>query len=133
MTTTTELKLKILSWDEAPYRELPDGAKFARATVVLGADAGDAAGTFESLLFYRPDGTSRFVCLMQLDNVIEGRSGSFVLEGRGSYDGTTAELVAAVVEGSGTGDLVGVTGTVSSTSTHADYPYMPISLGYELG
>jgi hypothetical protein len=133
MTTTIELKLKIESWDEAPYRELPDGSKFARAEVVLAADAGDTTGSFESLLFYRPDGTSSYVCLLQLNNAIEGHAGSFVLQGSGSYDGTTAAFQASVVDGSGTGDLVGVTGTATSASTHADYPYMPLSVRYELG
>lgn len=129
MTTTIELKLKIVSWDEAPYRELPDGSKFARAEVALAADAGDAAGSFDSLLYYRPDGTSSYTCLLTLDNPIPGRPGSLVLQGSGSYDGTTAQFTASVVEG--TGDLVGVTGDATSSSTHDDYPYMPLTLRYE--
>jgi hypothetical protein len=133
MPTTIELRLKIVSWDEVPYRELPDGGKFARAEVALASEAGDASGSFESLLFYRPDGTSSYVCLLQLNNAIEGRAGSFVLEGSGSYDGTTAKVQASVVAGSGTGDLAGVIGTATSTSTHADYPYLPVTLRYELG
>jgi hypothetical protein len=36
-----------------------------------------------------------------------------------------------VVPGSGTGELSGLSGTVSSRSTHADYPHMPLSLTYE--
>jgi hypothetical protein len=133
MTTTTELKLKIVSWDESPYRELPDGSKFAKAEVVLAADEGDGKGSFDSLLYYRPDGTSSYVCLLQLADVIEGHPGSVVLEGGGGYDGTTAEFRATVVGGSGTGDLVGASGSVTSASTHADYPYMPLTLEYELG
>jgi hypothetical protein len=134
MTTTTELKLKIVSWDESPYRELPDGSKFARAEVVLAADSpDDAGGHFESLLFYRADGTSSYVCLLQLDNVIDGHPGSVVLQGSGTYDATTAAIEATVVDGSGTGELTGITGTATSSSTHDDYPYMPISLRYELG
>jgi len=37
-----------------------------------------------------------------------------------------------VVTGSGTGGLVGISGTCVSVSTHADYPFMPLTLAYEL-
>jgi hypothetical protein len=37
-----------------------------------------------------------------------------------------------VVSGSGTGQLSGISGTCESVSTHADYPFMPLSLTYEL-
>lgn len=133
MTTTTKLKLKIVSWDESPYRELPDGSKFAKAEVVLAADEGDGTGSFDSLLYYRPDGTSSYVCLLQLADVVEGHAGSFVLAGSGGFDGTTAEFSATVVADSGTDELVGASGSVTSASTHADYPYMPLILEYELG
>ena len=31
------------------------------------------------------------------------------------------------------GELAGISGTAESVSTHADYPYMPLTLEYELG
>ena len=131
MMMIVELKMKIVSWNEVPYRESPDAGKFAKADVLLAADGGNATGAFESLLYYRPDGTGSYVCVLQLTDAIEGRAGSFVLQGTGTYDGTTAQLVTTVVAGSGTGDLVGLTGTATSTSTHEDYPYMPITLQFE--
>ena len=33
----------------------------------------------------------------------------------------------------GTGDLAGITGTLESSSTHADYPNMPLVVEYDLG
>jgi hypothetical protein len=111
MANTRETKLKIDSWDEKPYRELPDGA----------------------LLYYRPDGTSSYVTLMTLEGELDGRNGSFVLRGDGAYDGTTARGESTVVPGSGTGALAGIIGTAVSESTHADYPFMPLTLTYELG
>lgn len=90
MTTTTELKLQIGSWDENPYREFDDGRKFTRAEVALAdADAGLQA-SYEGLMFYAADGTSSYVTLMQITGTLDGRSGSFVLTGSGNYDGTTA-------------------------------------------
>jgi Protein of unknown function (DUF3224) len=131
---TIDTKLKIEDWNEKPYRELGDGTKFSRADVTLsGPGEGLASGTFESLLFYRPDGTSSYVVLMRITGTLDGRSGSFVLQGDGTYDGTAARGQMRVVEGSGTGELAGLRGAAESVSTHADYPYMPLTLRYEVG
>jgi hypothetical protein len=135
--TTLETRLDIKSWDEKPYRELPDGSKYARAEVTLtGTDTGTGGdtvtdGTFESVLYYRADGTGTYVALMSLTASLGGRSGGIVLAGEGTYDGTTAAMSVRVVDA--TGDLAGLTGTVTSTSTHADYPQMPLVLTYDLG
>jgi hypothetical protein len=125
--------MHIDSWDEKPYREEPDGRKWTRAEVTLSSDEGLTNGSFEALMYYRPDGTSTYVTLMRLAGALGGRSGSVVLQGRGTYDGTTARVTATVVPGSGEDGLAGVTGEVESASTHADYPYMPLTLRYDLG
>jgi hypothetical protein len=133
MQKTIETKLKIESWDEKPYRELDDGSKFSRADVALaGSGDGLTSATSESLLFYRADGSSSYVTLMRIAGTLDGRAGSFVLEGHGTYDGTTARVEYRVVEGSGTGELAGLRGTGESVSTHADYPFMPLTLKYDI-
>ena len=126
MEKTLELKLKIESWDENPYRELDDGRKFTRADVVLSGE--QASASFEALMFYRADGTGRWVTLMQVTTA----EGGFLLEGTGGFDGTTAEGVSQVVAGSGTGGFAGMSGSARTASTHADYPYMPLTLTYDL-
>jgi len=73
------------------------------------------------------------VTMMQITGTLDGRSGSFVLAGAGTYDGTTATGESRIVPGSGTGGLAGISGSATSTSTHADYPFMPLTLRYELG
>ena len=129
--TTLTTKLEIKSWDEKPYRELDDGRKFSRAEVILAGGGGElASGAFESLLYYEADGTSTFVTVMQLDATLDGRPGSVMLAGDGSYDGTSARLTARIV--AGTGELTGIRGELESASTHQDYPHMPITLTYEL-
>ena len=134
MANTLETRLEIKSWDEKPYRELDDGRKFTKADVVLaGTGDGLEGGTFEAVLFYRADGTSTYVALMYLTGTLDGRSGSFVLQGDGTYDGKTAHSRFSVVEGSGSGELAGLRGTGESASTHDDYPYMPLTLKYEIG
>jgi Protein of unknown function (DUF3224) len=133
MEKTLEAKLKIESWDEKPYRELDDGRKFTRADVVLsGPDDGLASATFESLMFYRADGTAGYVSLMHVTGTLDGRSGSFVLQGDGTYDGTAARGHLEIVERSGTGELSGLRGTAESVSTHDDYPFMPLTLRYDI-
>ncbi len=137
MTTLTG-KLHIDSWDEQTYREAGDGSKFTKAAVALSAGEGGSgdgvsAAAFDSVMYYGPDGTSEFVSIMQITATLAGRSGSFALSGDGSYKDGAARMKLRVVEGSGTGDLAGLTGTLESSSTHADYPHMPITLDYELG
>ena len=131
--TTLVTKLEIKSWNEKPYRELDDGSKFTRAEVTLaGTGDGRESGAFESVMYYRPDGTTAYVSVMQLSGTIDGRHGSFVLRGKGDFDGTTARGEMEIVAGSGTAGLAGITGTARSVSTHADYPYMPLEITYDL-
>ena len=126
-----ETKLRIDSWNEEPYRTEPDGQKWTRTEVSLsGTD--EVSGSLEALMYYRPDGTGTYVTLMRLTGALDGRSGSVVLQGEGTYDGTTARITATVVPGSGTDGLAGITGSAESVSTHADYPHMPLVLRYDL-
>jgi len=132
MTTTPEIRLEIGSWDEQPHREFEDGRKFTRAEVSLKGGNGIESAAFEGLMFYRPDGTSSYLTLMQITGSLDGRSGSFVLAGSGTYDGSTASGESHIVAGSGTDALSGISGRATSSSTHADYPFMPLTLTYDL-
>jgi hypothetical protein len=134
MTTHIETRLEIKSWDEKPYRELSDGRKFSRADVALtvAEDGIEADATSEMLVYYHADDDSGFVGLMHIAGRLGDRSGGFVLQGTGSYDGTTAQVEYTIVPGSGTGELADVRGTAVSVSTHSDYPFMPLTLDYEV-
>jgi Protein of unknown function (DUF3224) len=133
MDTILSTRLKISSWQESPTQEFEDGSKVTRAQVVLseGSD-GLTSGTFESVMYYAPDGTSSYLTVMHLTGVLDGRSGGFVLIGDGTFDGATASGRTRIVPGSGSKDLAGITGSCESTSTHADYPFMPLTLTYRL-
>ena len=133
MAVTLTTKMHIASWDESPVEEFGDGSKLTRAQVRLsGGEAGLTSGSAGMLAYYRPDGTSSFVTVMRLTGVLDGRAGSFVLRGEGAFDGTTASGRMTVVAGSGTGGLAGLSGACESVSTHADYPFMPLTLTYDL-
>ena len=132
MSTKIETTIKIDSWDEQPTNEYDDGTKLAHAVVGLteGKD-GLSAGHLETVLYYAADGTSTYAGVIHLDADLDGKSGSFTAIGEGEYDGTTASSTMRIVEG--TGDLAGITGTVSSSSTQEDYPNMPLVVAYEIG
>src|SRR5215469_16059675 len=134
--TTTHLKtrLKIESWDEKPYRELDGGRKFTRANVALSVaeERIEARATWDALLYYAADGTSSYVGLMHVEGRLGDRSGTFVMEGAGAYDGTEARGESTVVPASTTGELRGLRGTSLSVSTHSDYPFMPLILDYDI-
>ncbi len=83
-------------------------------------------------MFYRPDGTASLGSLMRVTGELDGKSGSFDLLGTGTYDSTSARVDGSVIARSGTGDLVGISGTAESVSTQADYPHMPLKLTYDL-
>ncbi|MGH3509254.1 MAG: DUF3224 domain-containing protein [Nocardioidaceae bacterium] len=129
-----ETKLRIDDWDESALEEFDDGRKITRAQVRLreGAD-GIESGSASMLAYYRPDGTSDYVTLLHLSGRLDGHEGTFALHGEGGYDGTTASGRTTVIAGSGTGELAGISGSCVSESTHADYPFMPLTLTYQLG
>ena len=133
MAVTLTTKMRIADWDESPIEEFDDGSKLTRAQVRLsdGKD-GLVSGSSGMLAYSRPDGTSSFVTMMRVTGILDGRAGSFMLRGDGVFDGTTASGRMTVVAASGTGGLAGISGTCESVSTHADYPFMPLTLTYEL-
>jgi hypothetical protein len=126
-------KLRIDDWAESVIEEFADGGKVTRAQVRLrdGAD-GLKSGSASILAYYRPDGTSAYVTLLYLSAQLDGRTGTFALRGSGAFDGTTASVQMSIVPDSGTGGLAGITGTCTSESTHTDYPFMPLTLTYQL-
>ena len=89
------------------------------------------SGLLESVLHSGSDGTSEYAGLIRLEAELDGKSGAFTAIGEGTNDGTTASSTMRIEYG--TGDLAGISGTVSSSSTQDDYPNMPLVIEYSLG
>ena len=109
---TASGSFSVASWNEDTYDEPDGGGKLTRATVGLtfsGAVEGDAS--VQWLMAYRADGTAHFVGLARLRGTVDGRSGTFVLENTGEFDGMVARGSWSIVAGSGTGALEGLSGT----------------------
>jgi hypothetical protein len=121
----------IKSWEEKPYNEAAGLPKLTRASVTKTfRDDLEGDGQVEYLMVYRPDGTASFVGLERVVGRLAGRSGSFVLQRTGIFDGSVAKEAYSVVPGSGTGELAGLRGEGSSTAGHAKEN--PITLEYDL-
>ena len=82
----------------------------------------EGEGTAELLTATAEDGTAVYLALDRISGRLEGREGSFVLHHRGVLSADGAEIDGAIVPGSGTGELEGITGqgaiTVDDDGTH---------------
>lgn len=59
------------------------------------------------------DGSAGYVALERVVGTLQGRDGSFSLQHSGTMNRGTPSLVVTVVPDSGTGELVGLTGTMA--------------------
>lgn len=127
-TGTYEVK----TWEEQPYNEATGLPKLARASATE-TYHGDikGEGTAEYLMVYRNDGSAHFVRVERVVGKIEDRSGSFVLQGSGTFENGEAKCAWTVVPGSATGDLRGLTGEGGFIAKHDKYPHVPFILDYE--
>ena len=125
MRHTAHARFAIKSWEEKPYSEGAGLPKMTRATVTK-SFTGDITGDsqVEYVMVYRSDGTASFVGLERITGRIGTRSGSFVLQRTGVFEGGEAKESYTVVAGSATGELEGLEGEGSSSVGHAaDYPF----------
>jgi hypothetical protein len=130
MTSHATGTFEIRSWDEQTYEEIDGGGKLNRAHVTQ-AYSGDieGEGRVEFLMCYREDGTADFVGLQRIAGTLGGRSGSFVIQGDGTFDGSVAQGPWSIVAGSATGELRGLHGgggfraKGSDTSFTLDYDF----------
>lgn len=131
MTKSANARFAIKSWDEKPYSEGDDLPKLTRASVMK-TFTGDieGEGRVEYVMMYRSDGSAAFVGLERIVGRIGGKSGSFVLQRTGVFEGGQAKEAYSVIPGSATGDLRGLRGNGSSAVGHGmEHPF---TLSYDL-
>ena len=111
MNKTAKGTFEIAGWDEKTYQELPNGGKLSEAKVTQ-KFTGDieGEGSVIWLMCYTDPKTARFVGLQRVVGSPWGRTGSFVMETVGSFDGPVAKGSWSVIPGSGTEALAGITG-----------------------
>jgi len=131
MKQNANARFAIKAWDEKPYSEGADLPKLTRASVTK-TFTGDIEGEghVEYLMMYRSDGSATFVGLERIDGRIGAKTGSFVLQRTGAFEGGLAKETFSVVPGSATGDLRGLVGGGSSSVGHGmEHPFV---LNYDL-
>ncbi|MGA7614731.1 MAG: DUF3224 domain-containing protein [Thermoanaerobaculia bacterium] len=130
MKEIANARFAIKSWNESTYSEGEGQPKLTRATVTK-SYTGDIDGeaSVEYLMMYRSDGSATFVGLERVSGKIGGKSGSFVLQRTGTFEGGEARESYSVIPGSATGDLQGLAGEGSSAVGHGGEH--PFTLNYE--
>ena len=128
---TANARFAIKTWDEKPYSEAEGQPRLTRASVskTFSGDL-EGEGQVEYLMVYRTDGSAAFVGLERITGRLGGRAGSFVLRRTGVFEGGQAKEHYAVVTGSATGELEGLSGEGSSAVGHGlEHPF---ALDYDL-
>jgi hypothetical protein len=120
------------SWNEERYAQLESGGGLSQASVTQTVEGDiEGEGSVEWRMCYRPDKTAEFVGLQRIVGRIDGRTGSFVLQSNGVFDGKESRGSLSVVPGSGTGDLRGVTGRGKFSAPHGPEASYSLDLDFE--
>ncbi len=131
MKRTANARFAIKSWDEKPYSEGQNLPRLTRASVgktYTGEIEGEAQ--VEYLMMYRGDGSATFVGLERFIGRVGGKTGTFVLQRTGIFEGGQAKESYSVIPGSATGELRGLEGDGKSAVGHGmEHPF---TLQYEL-
>jgi hypothetical protein len=98
MKQTANARFAIKNWDEKPYGEGQDGPRLTRASVTKTYTGDiDGEGQVEYLMMYRTDGSAMFVGLERVVGQVGGRTGSFVLQRTGIFEGGQAKESYSVI------------------------------------
>ncbi len=131
MKKSANARFAIKSWDEKPYSEGQNRPKLTRASVTK-SYSGDieGEGQVDYLMMYRSDGSATFVGLERVVGRVGGKTGTFVLQRTGIFEGGRAKESYSVIPGSATGELQGLLGDGSSDVGHGmEHPF---TLRYEV-
>ena len=131
MNQTANARFAVKNWDENAYSEGQDLPKLTRASVTKTFTGDiDGEGHVEYLMMYRSDGSAAFVGLERVIGRIGAKTGTFMLQRIGVFEGGLAKESYSVIPGSATGQLHGLRGAGSTAVGHGTKH--PFTLNYEL-
>jgi len=87
---------------------------------------GDLEATAKGEMLYAggpAKGSGGYVAIEQVSGTLQGRSGSFVLQHSGTMTPEGTQLTVTVVPDSGTGQLAGLTGSLTIKIDHGQHSY----------
>ncbi len=108
----------VKKWEELSYQQMAPDKKMTKASVEYNL-SGEIEGkaSVEYLMFYshsdpkdQHKSSASYVGLIYFDGTLLGKSGSFVLEDNGTFEGGVAKAALRIAKGSGTGQLEGIRG-----------------------
>ena len=119
MAKTAKGIFEIADWDEKTYLELDGGGKLTEAKVTQ-KFTGDLVGEGSViwLMAYTDKQTARFVGIQRIVATLGGKTGSFIVETTGDFDGKVAEGEWSIIPESGNGELAGISGDGSFGAPH---------------
>lgn len=126
MSTTAKATFNMLKWDETLFHEQAGEAKMTRVHVGYNYQ-GDLVGesTVEYLMVYPEVGDASYVGVQRFVGTLAGKSGSFVLQHRGTANQSDVADSFEVMPGSATGELAGLRGhgTIVIQGHAENYPF----------
>jgi hypothetical protein len=130
MTTTTG-RFDLTSWEDEPIDD-GEGATLVRARNTKSFEGG-IVGTSAAELLQAVAGetAAAYVAVERVTAAVDGRKGTFVLRHSALVHGESGDMLVDVVPGSGTGELTGLTGTLTiARSDGGEHTY---AFDYSLG
>ncbi len=123
---------EIMSWDEEAYDGDEEGRRLTRARVVRAYEGElEGEGRTEYLMMYREDGAASFVGHERIRGRLGERTGSFVVQHVGTFEGGTALETLSILTGSGDGQLIGLVGGGVVETRHAERHPMTLHYDFE--
>lgn len=115
--TTAKGTFEVLGGKDDAIDELDGGVKLTHASGTQ-SFTGDivADGAVDWLMLHRSDRTARFVGIQRVSGTVGDRRGTLALTADGDHDGTGSKIALVIVEGSGTADLTGISGSGTMTA-----------------
>ena len=124
-------------WDEKPYDQSSPPKRMTKASVeytFIGQFEGQ--GQTEYVMFYKEydekdphKSTAVYIGLTRMKGTLNGKSGSFVMEDHGTFEGGIAKSELTIIPGSGTERLIGITGSGKGSATQKG---AQLNLNYKL-
>lgn len=116
---------QIMEWNESTFSENANGSKQSHAKIKQ-TYHGDLMGesTLQYLMAYQTQANAVFVGYETINTTISNKRGQFIMQHTGTFENGVASSTFSIVEGSGTEQLVGISGQGSFKSTEggkADY------------
>ncbi len=132
MTIDATCTFQIVGWDEKTYEEIAAGAKLSSAKVTQAySGAIEGSSSVEYLMSYSVDGTATFVGLERISGMVDGKTGTFVLQHNGTFAQGKARSSWSIVAGSGTDALTNLRGKGSYVAGHGEPAQVAFTYSFE--